>query len=106
MSHRVAEIDIDDLPSMTLELMDNHIAKILVIDSIVRTEGGCVVIEHNRLVVMMGVVGAEISDQSGDFPLELYIERLDDLESPAVRLTRHNPVDIGCNTRCIYIPDI
>lgn len=106
MSHRVAEIDIDDLPSMTLELMDNHIAEVLVVHCIVRTEGGCVVVEHNCLVLMMGIVGAELRYQCRNLPLELHIERLNHIEAVALRLSRHNPVDVGYNTRCIYISDI
>ena len=106
VSHRVAEIHVNDLPSVALELMDYHPVEVLIVHGIVRAEGGGVIVIDDRLVRVWSVVGAEISDQSGDFPLELYIERLDDLESPAVRLTRHNPVDVGYNTRCIYISDI
>ena len=39
MSHRVAEVHVDDLPSVALELMYYHPMEILVVHGIVRAEG-------------------------------------------------------------------
>lgn len=93
--HGVADIDIVHPPAVSLKLMDNDPTKILLIDGIFRTEGGSVVIEKDRLVLMVLVVGAEVVNQGGDFALKLGVERLDDIKSFCDRLPCDYPVDIG-----------
>ena len=108
--HRVADIDILHPPAVSLELVDNDPAEVLFIDGVVRAEGGGVVVEDDRLVLMVLVVGAKVRNERGDFALELGIERLDDIEafphglpclSPSCRprsvvhLPCDYPVDIG-----------
>ena len=75
MAHRVAQIYVHDLPSVTLELMDDHIAEVLVVDRIVRAQCRSIVVEHHRLVLMVGIVGTEIIYQSGDLSFKFDVER-------------------------------
>ena len=95
VAHRVAEIHVNHLPAMTLELMADHPVEVLVIDSIVGAESGGIVVEDDRLVGMRRVVGAEVSHESRDLPLELDIEGFEDVETVAARLATDNPVDVG-----------
>ena len=95
VSHRVAEVHVNDLPSMTLELMDYHPMEVLVVHGIVRAEGGGIIVVDDRLVRMRSIVGAEVGYERRDFALELYIERFEDVQAVGTRLTAHNPVDIG-----------
>ena len=55
---------------------------------------------------MRSVVSAEVGNDFGNLTLKLDVERLNDIEPPPIGLSGYNPVYIGCNTRCIYIPDI
>ena len=50
MSHRVAEIHVNDLPSVALKLMDYHPVEVLFIHGIVRAEGGGIIVVDDRLV--------------------------------------------------------
>ena len=95
VSHRVAEVHVNDLPSMTLELMDYHPVEVLVVHGIVRAEGGGIVVVDDRLVWVWCVIGAEIGDECRDFALELHIERFEDIQTVGTWLTAHNPVDIS-----------
>ena len=95
VSHRVAEVHVNDLPTMTLKLMDYHPVEVLVVHGIVRAESGGIIVVDDRLVRMRGVVGAEVGDERRDFALELHIERFEDVQAVGTRLTAHNPVDIG-----------
>ena len=71
---------------MALEFMDYNVAEVLVVDGIVRAEGCCVVVENHRLVLVVSVIGAEVVHQSGDFPFELHVERLQDIQAVAAWL--------------------
>ena len=108
--HRVSDIDILHPPAVSLELVDDDPSEVLFIDGVVRAEGGGVVVEDDRLVLMVLVVGTKVRYERGDFALELGVERLDDIEpfshglpclSPSCRprsvvhLPCDYPVDIG-----------
>ena len=69
VSHRVAEVHVNDLPSVALELMDYHPVEVLVIHGIVRAEGSGIVVVDDRLVGMRRVVGAEAGNKA--MPLEI-----------------------------------
>ena len=95
MSHRVAEVHVDDLPAVAFKLVDNHPMEVLVVYGIVRAEGGGIIVVDDRLVRMGCVVGAEVGNERRDFAFELHIERFEDVQAVGTRLTAHNPVDIG-----------
>ena len=69
VSHRVAEIHVNDLPSVALELMYYHPVKVLVIHGIVRAKSCGIVVVDDRLVRMRRVVGAEAGNKAK--PLEI-----------------------------------
>ena len=52
VSHRVAEIHVNDLPAVAFKLMDNHPVEVLVVHGIVRAEGGGIIIVDDRLVTL------------------------------------------------------
>ena len=95
VSHRVAEIHVNDLPSVALELMYYHPVEVLVVHGIVRAEGSGIVVVDDRLVRVWSVVGAEVGYERRDFALELHVERFEDIQAVGTRLTAHNPVDIS-----------
>ena len=95
VAHRVAEIHVNDLPSVTLELVADHPVKILVVHGIITAEGGGIVVVDNRLVRVRCVIGAEVGDERRDFALKLHIEGFEDVQAVGTWLTAHNPVDIG-----------
>ena len=74
MSHRVAQVHILYLPPVALKLMDDDIAEVLVVHGIVRAKCCGIVVEDDRLVLMISVVRAEIIDQGGNLTLELNLE--------------------------------
>ena len=110
MSHRVAEVHVNDLPSVALELMYYHPVEVLVVHGIVRAEGSGIIVIDDRLVRMWCVVGAEVGDERRDFALELHIERFEDVQAVGTRLTAHNPVDVGvvvhANTERLHRVDV
>ena len=93
--HWVADIDILHPPAVSLELVDDDPSEVLFIDGVVRAEGGGVVVEDDRLVLMVLVVGAKVRNERGDFALELGVERLDNIKSFSDGLPCDYPVDIG-----------
>ena len=95
MAHWVAEVDIDDLPPVRLELFLYHIVEVLVIHGIVGTECGGIIIINDGLVGVVHVVGAEVGYECGNLTLEFDIEGLDDIESVSRRLSGNYPVDVG-----------
>ena len=95
VAHGVAEIDIDDLPPVSLELMLHHPVEVLVIDGIVAAQGGGVVVEHDGVVAVGCIVTAEVVDECRQFPLVLHVERLQDIQPVADGLATDNPVDVG-----------
>ena len=95
VAHRVAEIHVNDLPSVALELMYYHPVEILIVHGIVRAEGGGIIVVDDRLVWVWCVVGAEVGNERRDFALELHIERFEYVQAVGTRLTAHNPVDIS-----------
>ena len=74
VAHRVAEVHVNDLPSMALELMYYHPMEVLVVHGIVRAEGGGIIVLDDRLVWVWCVIGAEIGDERRDFALEFDVE--------------------------------
>ena len=104
--HWIAEIDRLDGPAVAFKLVDHNPTEVLFVDGIVRAESGSVVVIDHRLIAMRGVVSAEVGNDFRNLTLKLDVERLNDIEPPSIGLPGYNPVDIGCNTRCIYIPDI
>ena len=81
MAHRVAQVHILYLPPVALKLMNNHIAEVLVVHSIVRAKRRGIVVEDDRLVLMIGVVRTEIIDQGGNLTLELDVEGLQNVQA-------------------------
>lgn len=79
VAHRVAEIHVNDLPSMTLKLVDDNPVEVLVVHGIVGAKGGGIVIVDDRLVGMRSVVGAEVGDERRNFALELDVEGFEDI---------------------------
>ena len=79
MSHRVAEVHVNDLPSVALELMDYHPVEVLGVHGLVRAEGCGIIVIDDRLVRMRSVVCAEVSDERRDFALEFDVERFEDV---------------------------
>ena len=75
MAHRVSEIHINHLPSMTLELVDNDPMEVLVVHGIIAAEGGGIIIIDDRLVRVRSVVSTEVGNKRRDFALELDIKR-------------------------------
>ena len=94
MAHRITEIDIYDLPSMALKLMDDNPSEILFVYGIVGTQGGSVIVEHHCLVLVELVVRTEIIYECRQLTLELHVEGFEHVQSSARRLTCDNPVDV------------
>ena len=63
VSHRVAKIHVNDLPSVALELMDYHPVEVLVVHGIVGAESGGIIVVDDRLVWVWCVVGAEVGNE-------------------------------------------
>lgn len=79
VSHRVAEVHVDDLPSVALKLMDYHPVEVLFIYGIVRAEGCGIIVVDDRFVWVWCVVGAEVGDERRDFALEFDVEGFEDI---------------------------
>ena len=79
VSHRVAEVHVNNLPSVALKLMGNYPMKILVVHGIVRAESGGIIVVDDRLVGMRSIVSAEVGDECRDFALKLHIEGFEDV---------------------------
>ena len=79
MAHRVAEIHINDLPAVTLKLVDDNPVEVLVVHGVIGAKGGGIVVIDDRLVGMRSVVGAEVGDERRDFALELDVEGFEDV---------------------------
>ena len=67
VAHRVAEVHVNDLPAVALELVDYHPMEVLVVHGIVRAKGCGIIVVDDRLVRMRSVIGAEIGDERRDF---------------------------------------
>ena len=83
VAHRVAQVHILYLPPVSFKLMDDDIAEVLIVHGIVRAEGRGIVVEDDRLVLMISVVRAEIIDQGGNLTFELDVERFEDVQAVA-----------------------
>ena len=79
MSHRVAEVHVNDLPAVTFKLMDHHPVEVLVVHGIVRAESGGIIVVDDRLVRVWCVVGAEVGNERRDFALEFDVEGFEDI---------------------------
>ena len=110
VSHRVAEVHVNDLPTMALKLMDYHPVEVLVVHGIVRAEGSGIIVVDDRLVRMWSVVGAEVGNERRDFALEFDVKGFEDVQSIVAWLTAHNPIDIGivvhANTERLHRVDV
>ena len=69
VAHRVAEVHVNDLPTMSLELVADHPMKVLVVDGMVRAESRGIIVVDDRLVGMRRVVDAEYGNKAK--PLEM-----------------------------------
>lgn len=67
LSHRVAEVHVNDLPAVALELVDYHPMEVLFVHGIVRAKGCGIIVVDDRLVRMRSVIGAVIGDECRDF---------------------------------------
>lgn len=67
MSHRVAEVHVNDLPAVALEHMDYHPMEVLVVHGKVRAKGCGIIAVDDHLVRVWSVIGAEIGDERRDF---------------------------------------
>ena len=79
MAHGVAEVHVNDLPTVALELVDDNPVEVLVVHGVIGAEGGGVVVVDDRLVGVRSVIGAEVSDKCRDFALELDVEGFEDV---------------------------
>ena len=104
--HGISEIDCLYSPAEAFKLMNDHPTEVLFVDGIVRAESGSIVVIDYCLVTMRSVVSAEVGNDFRNLTFKLDVERLNDIEPPPIGLPGYNPVDIGYNTRCIYISDI
>ena len=95
MSHGVAEVDGLHAPALPLELVDYDPTEILLVDGIVRAEGGCIEIVDHSLVSVLRIVTAEVLYECRNLTLELDVEGFDYIEAAVARLTGDNPVDVG-----------
>lgn len=77
MAHGVAEVHGLHAPALTLELMDYYPTEILLVDGIVRAEGGSIVIIDLGLVAVRCVIAAKIFDECRYLAVELDVEGLD-----------------------------
>ena len=97
VAHRVSDVDGFDLPAVTFKFVGDDPTEVLLVDGIVRAEGGSVVIKDHGLVAMLRIVAAEVVDECRYLTLELDIKGLDDIEPPSFWLSGYNPVAIGYN---------
>ena len=67
--------------------------------------GKALVDEKVFLIVPHGIAEIDSLD-SPAVAFKLDVERLNDIEPPPIGLPGYNPVDVGYNTRYIYISDI
>ena len=67
VSHRVAEVHVNDLPAVAFELMYYHPMEVLVVTGIVRAKGCGIIVVDDHLVRVWSVIGAEIGDERRDF---------------------------------------
>ena len=97
VAHRVSDVDGFDLPAVPFKFVGDDPTEVLLVDGIVRAEGGSVVIKDHGLVAMLRIVAAEVVDECRYLTLELDIKGLDDIEPPSFWLSGYNPVDIRDN---------
>ena len=69
--------------------------EVVVVHGIVGAERGGIVVEYDRMVRVRSVVRTEVGNQRRNLSLELDIERFEDIQAVAFRLTAHDPVDVG-----------
>lgn len=67
VSHRVAEVHVNDLPAVALEHVDYHPMEVLVVHGKVRAKGCGIIVVDDHLVRVWSVIGAEVSDECRDF---------------------------------------
>ena len=79
MSHRVAEVHVNDLPAVAFKLMDYHPVEVLIVHGIVRAEGCGIVVVDDRLVRVWSIVGAEVGNERRDFAFEFDVKGFEDV---------------------------
>ena len=79
MSHRVAEVHVNDLPAVAFKLMDYHPMEVLVVHGIVRAEGSGIILVDDSFVRMWSVVGAAVGNERRNFALEFDVEGFEDV---------------------------
>ena len=95
MAHRVAKVPVNDLPAVAFKLVDHDPMEILVVHGIVGAERSGIVVEDDRMVGVRSVIRTEVGNQRRNLSLELDIKRFEDVQAVALRLTAHDPVDVG-----------
>ena len=79
VSHRIAEVHVNNLPAVAFKLMDYHPMEVLVVHGIVRAESGGIIVVDDRLVRVWCVVGAAVGNERRDFALEFDVEGFEDI---------------------------
>ena len=79
MSHRVAEVHVNDLPAVAFKLMDYHPMEVLVVHGIVRAEGSGIIVVDDSFVRMWCIVGAAVGNERRNFALEFDVEGFEDV---------------------------
>ena len=89
--HRVSEVHGLDAPAVPFELLNHVIVEVLVVDGVVRAEGGCIVIIDYGLVAVRDIIAAEVIDECRNLAVELDVKTLDYIEAAVAGLTGDNP---------------
>ena len=63
VAHRVSDVDGFDLPAVPFKFVGDDPTEVLLVDGIVRAEGGCVVVKDHGLVAMLRIIAAEVVDE-------------------------------------------
>ena len=95
MAHRIPEINVLHLPSVTFKLMTHHPVEVLFVHGIVAAKSCAVIVIHNCLILMVGVVSAEVLYQCRNLAFKLRVERLNHVQPSALWLSCHYPVNVS-----------
>ncbi|CCX47781.1 unknown [Bacteroides sp. CAG:927] len=83
VAHEVAEVLGLHALDLTFELVDYYPPEILLVDGIVRAEGGSIVIIDHGLVAVRYVIAAKVLDECRYLAIEIDVEGLDYIEAAA-----------------------
>ena len=92
MAHRVAQIDILNLPAVALEFVNYDVTEVLIVDGVVRAQGRGVVVEDHLLAEVGAVVLAEVVHELAQLARVLHVEGLQHAQDGTVALTGDQPV--------------